>query len=191
MLNFHFRKKKQELKYIKYSLWYIRKHPSPLLICRDDFSSFKTFRKSTNVDTIIIVISYNWSKNIAKFLNVFSWNTIQLSRFFSIQLLYISQKYIICSFADFFPRPFIYFSIEIMLEWFLYFLMTADRFPVSKSLFLVETAGLIPNLGTIFNLRSNYFFIFSNIVPCSYFVSEDRFYCSLNLTFRNNHVWSF
>ena len=54
---------------------------------------------------------------------------------------------------------------------------------------MLETTGLVPNVGTIltkyllkviakFNFRSNYFFIFnqSNIVPCSYFVSEDWFY---------------
>ena len=29
------------------------------------------------------------------------------------------------------------------------FLMIADRFPVSKSLFEIETTGLIPHLGTI------------------------------------------
>ena len=40
-----------------------------LLICREDFSGFKTLRKNTNGETIIIVIRYNWSKNIAKFLN--------------------------------------------------------------------------------------------------------------------------
>ena len=56
----------------------------------DDFNSFKTFQKNTNVYAIIIVISYNWSKNIAEFPNVFSWTISQLRRFFSIQLLYIS-----------------------------------------------------------------------------------------------------
>ena len=43
-----------------------------LLICSDDFGSFKIFQKTTNVDTIIIVIRYNWSENIAKFINAFS-----------------------------------------------------------------------------------------------------------------------
>ena len=31
-----------------------------LRTCRDDFNSFKTFPKPTNVETIIIVITYNW-----------------------------------------------------------------------------------------------------------------------------------
>ena len=41
-----------------------------LIVCRDDFSSSKIFRKNTDVDTVIIVISYNWSKNIANFFKV-------------------------------------------------------------------------------------------------------------------------
>ena len=41
-----------------------------LPISRDNF--LKHSGKTTNVDTIIIVISYNWSKNIAKFFNAFS-----------------------------------------------------------------------------------------------------------------------
>ena len=60
-------------------MYYINK-----ITYKDDFSSFKTFRKNTNGETIITVISYNWSKNIAKFLNVFSKNIIKLRRFFSI-----------------------------------------------------------------------------------------------------------
>ena len=32
------------------------------LVCRDDFSSFKTFGKNTNGDTITIVISYTGVK---------------------------------------------------------------------------------------------------------------------------------
>ena len=112
-----------------------------LIVCRDDFSSSKTFRKNTNVDTVIIVISYNWSKNIANFFKVFSWNINQLRRFFLVFNFCIFLRSIsfvaLLKLNDFFPRLFIYFSIAVILEWFLYFLMIA------------ETAGLIPNLGTI------------------------------------------
>ena len=112
-----------------------------LIVCRNDFSSSKTFRKNTNVDTVIIVISYNWSKNIANFFKVFSWNINQLRRFFLVFNFCIFLRSIsfvaLLKLNDFFPRLFIYFSIAVILEWFLYFLMIA------------ETAGLIPNLGTI------------------------------------------
>ena len=39
-----------------------------LPICRDDFSTFKTFRKNTNGDTIIIVISFTGVKTSLNFL---------------------------------------------------------------------------------------------------------------------------
>ena len=91
-----------------------------LIVCRNDFSSSKTFRKNTNVDTVIIVISYNWSKNIANFFKVFSWNINQLRRFFLVFNFCIFLRSIsfvaLLKLNDFFPRLFIYFSIAIILE---------------------------------------------------------------------------
>ena len=129
-----------------------------LLICRDDFRSFKTFQKNTNGETII-VISYNWSRNFTNFTNFTLFCCLTFFIFLRTISFVASLKLKVFS-----SRPFIYFSISVMLEWLLYFLIIANRFPVSKWLFLLETTRLLPNLRKISpkyllkvsNFRSNY-----------------------------------
>ena len=102
------------------------------------------FWKNTNGNTIIIVLIYNWSKNIYEILNVFSWSIVQLRRFFSINFfktfLLISQDYIICSFAEaerIFSRTFhLLFNSNYTGMIFVFF-QGSRQIPVSKSQFVL------------------------------------------------------
>ena len=89
-----------------------------------------------------MVISYKWRENIAKFRNVFSWNIIQLRRFFGSTFVCFLELYL-CSVAEI-KRPFVNLGIgtsALELEMKLELTLQASLFPVPQGLWIPNLAG--------------------------------------------------
>ena len=91
-----------------------------------------------------MVISYKWRENIAKFRNTFSWNIIQLRRFFGSTFVCFLELYL-CSVAEI-KRPFVNLGIgtsalELEMKLTLDLILQASLFPVLQGLWIPNLAG--------------------------------------------------